>query len=288
MTDNLDEITNDKCFYETIPNNIVTKLFTTNKCNLGYIKIFLNNCNYVTLTPNMTFILVYLSIKKSNPNYFELISLLEKRYDEWINLQATPKLIVSWIKQLKNYKNKSFAECSVDLSLYVLFESYHKECFTKMISKLDQSKINFVRGMHSTFTPYTALNNNNTEIYTFTKSDIIDSITMKSGSNHSQLYIINRQYKYICDSDIFSKPELEVRKLGKLSNFQIMKIFPIQSITDDSYCIFYSLKLLTIICENKFINFDKSEVKQINKVLTSNGNIKMASKFLINWIHSLF
>lgn len=275
LVDHVNEITNEKCFDENIPNKIVTNLLNTNKCKLEYIKMLLNNCNYTTISPNMTFILVYLSIEKTNSNYFELISFLKIRYDEFIS-KHTQHSIIDWIKQLKNYQNKSFVECAINLSLYMMFESYHKECLDQMICNLDKSKINFVRGMYSIFTPYTALNNS-AESYTFTINDIIDSFTLVSGSNHSQLYIINENYKYMCDTDTIDQFEFEVRKMGKLSDFQIMKIFPVQSITDDSYCIFYTLKLIEIICKNNLKTFNKNEVRQINKLLTHNGNIKLAN-----------
>ncbi len=272
ITNHIDRIDNQKCFDDIIPHDVISDMLTNNCTKREYVRKVLNKCNYITLTPNMTFILVYLSIKKINPDYLNIISLLKIRYNEWKNLVSTNDKM-KWIQSLFQYSNKSFIENAVDLSLYILFESYHNECLLQMIGTLDLSKINLIRGLYSTYTPYVALNNNHYDNYIFTNNDIIESITMKSGSNHSQLYVINENFKFICDSDEFNQDELNARKLGKFSDIQIMNIFPIQTITDDSYCIFHSLRLIFIICQYQFTEFNKNEVRQINKSFTFNGKI---------------
>ena len=129
-------------------------------------------------------------------------------------------------------------------------------------------------GMFTKHCPYVSINDDIEQKYAFTRKDMIDAFNLKIAHVHSQLYIINNNFNFVYDPDEYEESELIVRTTGKLSCFKMLDLFPIQTVTDDMYCIFHNIITILLICKYKIKNFNKKEIRRLNNAITCNWNIR--------------
>jgi len=269
-----------------------------NNCKIGneYVKGIISGNNNISqkeinklvrlcykqlITPNMSFLLTFISIKHDNPHKSELLSMLNSKYSDWTKTKDSDK--INWIKQLMFSDTKDKLENMIDFTILNFFEIFH---YYLNYFRPDNKKIVFVRGMYSLCNPFVAFDDGIITKYYVTNNDIRSFINLTYGCNHSQLYIFSKNKKYIYDSDEMEKNELLTRK-HKMKEFNILNINPIQKITNDTNCLFHTIRMMIEVIKYN-INFNNNDnIKKLNDILffKTKGKTELINK-MNRWINS--
>lgn len=244
-------------------------------------KKFLCDCTKFIISPNDAFTLTYFLIKKIKDQTTRIIfkKKLTEMFKKWQSITLSSDKI-KWILSLQFSKEKTVEENILDLTLFNFLESFHHSVLIHYLNKFDTTKINFVIGQYVTHTPFVCYVN---DIF-INNDSIADTIQLKVGLVHIQLYIINENYNFVYDPDEYQSTELLCRTSGKLNEYEILNVIQIQSVTDDIYCLFHALRLISEIHDMKITKFNTDELKKINKRISFEGKIRI--KKMDNWIIS--
>lgn len=189
-----------------------------------------------------SFSIVNKMVNKINEQYKKNVLM-----DHLVCLQDKWKLVMNEVDEINFINelgtNKLYSlEWQIEYTLKMLMEVYHVSIIIYIIHKIKKTIITFLNSTITFLTPFF--------YYNYTKDDITD--ILKDPLAHSQLLILDNEDKisYIYDPDYFSdyknKYKCLMRSLGYTFK-HIWKDEPIQSITDDNYCLFYSLRIMCII-----------------------------------------
>jgi hypothetical protein len=244
---------------------------------------FISECNRRIITPNEAFILSYILIKKINQKdkRTEMKKKIKKLYLDWVS-KSSCRDKIEWINMLNFSTNKTICDNLLELTIFNFCETYHFYFLTNDLRGLDYNKINFVKGIYVIHSPF--LNFVNTK-FDISCKEISEMNEMKVGCCHSQLYIISKNFKFFCDFDEQTETEFLARTSGKFCEYVNLDVVKLQSITDDTYCLFHIMRFVVEVAKENILHFDKNELKKINKILSFNGRITIAK--MRKWIYEL-
>lgn len=215
-------------------------------------------CLTKLIDPSVSFLLTYLSISHFNPHRKVLLDMLKNKYTEWIS--TTDK--IGRIKSLLFSYMKSSIENMLDYTIFNFLEVFHYHCNNV---PYNGEKIIFIRGIYSICKPFVSFDDTTQKKYYVSNEDIKSIIDLTYGCNHSQLYIFSECRNYVYDSDEIRNIELVTRN-NKMKEFKILKIDPIQKITDDTNCLFHTIRLMIETVKHK-IEFSDNDIKKLNNII---------------------
>lgn len=166
------------------------------------------------------------------------------------------------------------------ISLYILCEEFHFKYINKYLKDNYYCKIIF-NSNYIKINPQTLLNDSMGKFY-----HNIDSITedISNPFGHNILFIKSNEKVYYYDPDEQNISDIYKFKIlfkySEIDFFNISNRKPIQTITDDSNCVFYCMGLIKYIFENN-ISIELNKLKNI--VLIYESILLSSQTNIFNW-----
>lgn len=199
----------------------------------------------------------------------EYYNLIDYYFTQFILNKLCFEEIIYGMIYNKNIIHKKFYNL-----IYILVEEFHFKYIQKYLDKCGDSKI-FFNSNYTKINPVNILNNLCGE-FVYNINSINEDISNPFG--HNILFIKSNKQIYYYDPDEQNLSDIYKLKIlfkSSMLNFlNISNCVPIQTITDDSNCVFYCLGLIKYILDNNVelkLNKLKNKVISFETFLLSNN-----------------
>lgn len=238
-----------------------------------------NHKNFISLEETFLIMLYLIKIDDKIKNKYYYLILLKKYWNKFKKGIFSPLDIIDNIVILLNHSKYPDNQINYQdpiitkkikfyTSFYILCEEFHCKYIIEWLKIYNYIPPNYYKNYYTKFifnSSYTMLNpqeilNNCFGRYNFNLENILEQLQIPPGHNLLFLFDCDKVYYYDPDKTIYSdliKLSKFFRILGlKFNNISNRK--PIQTITNDNYCLFYCLRMAQMLVNyNIGLSLDK-------------------------------